>query len=118
MKESVIQQDIRLALGLRDDVMLFRINVGSFRPIDGDPRRVIQSAPTGTPDLLGVLRRPNGIGQGLAIEVKTLKGKQRVAQAHWQTAWEARGGLYILARSVEDVLKVIDAPVDIGVNAT
>lgn len=34
MKEAVIQQDIRLALGMRDDVFLFRINVGKFRPLE------------------------------------------------------------------------------------
>jgi hypothetical protein len=54
MREAVIQQQIRLALGQRHDIMMFRINVGKFRPLDGGPR-VIQSAPEGTPDLLGVM---------------------------------------------------------------
>ena len=43
--EAVLQQQIRLTLGQRDDIMLLRINVGKFRPIDGDQRRVIQSTP-------------------------------------------------------------------------
>lgn len=103
MKEAVIQQEIRLALGQRDDIMLFRINVGKFRPLDGGPR-VIQSAPEGTPDLLGVIHP----GRAFAIEVKTDKGKQRTAQAAWQRAWEKRGGIYILARSVEDVYRGLD----------
>jgi hypothetical protein len=104
MTEAATQASIRLALGQRDDVMLFRINVGKFRPLHGDQNRVIQSAPNGTPDLLGVVG-PNG--RALAIEVKSLKGRQRDAQVAFQRAWEARGGLYILARSVDDVLKAL-----------
>jgi hypothetical protein len=101
--EAVIQQNIRLALGQRDDIMLFRINVGKFRPLEGGAR-VIQSAPEGTPDLLGVMSP----GRAFAIEVKTEKGKQRTAQAAWQNAWEKRGGIYILARSIEDVYRGLD----------
>jgi hypothetical protein len=102
--EAVLQQEIRLDLGLRDDIMLFRINVGMFRPLEGDQRRVIRSAPEGTPDLLGVISP----GRAFAIEVKAPKGRQREAQAAWQMAWEKRGGIYILARSVADVYKGLD----------
>ena len=103
MREAAIQQEIRLALGQRHDIMMFRINVGKFRPIDGGSR-VIQSAPEGTPDLLGVISP----GRAFAIEVKTDKGKQRLAQVAWQNAWEKRGGIYIIARSVDDVYKGLD----------
>ena len=102
MNESQIQAAIRLALGQRDDVMLLRINVGKFRPLHGPQDRVITSAPPGTPDLLGVWN-----GRALAIEVKNAKGKQRPEQIAFQKAWEARGGLYILARSVDDVTQRI-----------
>jgi len=98
-----------LALGLRDDIFMFRINVGVFRPMHGDQRRAIRSAPDGTPDLLGV-KFP---GQAFGIEVKTAKGQQREAQKNWQKAWEKRGGIYILARSVEDVYKALDISVDV-----
>lgn len=106
--EAVIQQNIRLALGMRDDIFMFRINVGVFRPLHGDQRRAIRSAPDGTPDLLGV-KHP---GQAFAIEVKAAKGQQREAQKNWQKAWEKRGGIYVLARSVEDVYKGLDISVD------
>lgn len=102
MNEAAIQSQIRLALGQRDDVMLLRINVGKFRPLHGPQDRVIQSASNGTPDLLGVWN-----GRALAIEVKNAKGRQRPEQVAFQKAWEARGGLYILARSVEDVMEVL-----------
>ena len=103
-REAVIQQEIRLALGMRDDIFMFRINVGKFRPLDGGPR-VIQSAPDGTPDLMGVM---GPSGKAFGIEVKAAKGKQREAQKRWQEAWEKRGGIYILARSLEDVYRGLD----------
>jgi hypothetical protein len=106
--EAVIQQNIRLALGMRDDIFMFRINVGVFRPMHGDQRRAIRSAPDGTPDLLGVMAP----GQAFGIEVKAAKGAQREAQKNWQKAWEKRGGIYILARSIEDVYKGLDISVD------
>jgi nicotinamide mononucleotide adenylyltransferase len=102
MSEAAIQQQIRLALGQRDDVMLIRINVGKFRPLHGDQNRVIVSAPSGTPDLLGVWD-----GKALAIEVKKTKGQQSYEQKMFQRAWESRGGIYVLARSVEDVTRRI-----------
>lgn len=103
MSEAVLQQEIRLALGQRQDIMMFRINVGKFRPLDGGPR-VIQSAPEGTPDLLGVIAP----GRAFAIEVKAQRGKQRQVQVAWQVAWEKRGGIYILARSLNDVYNGLD----------
>ena len=103
MSEAVLQQEIRLALGQRQDIMMFRINVGKFRPLDGGPR-VIQSAPEGTPDLLGVITP----GRAFAIEVKAPRGTQRTVQIAWQNAWEKRGGIYILARSLDDVYKGLD----------
>jgi len=113
--EATLQQQIRLALGMRDDIMMFRINVGTFLPMSG-PKRAIKSAPDGTPDLLGVIRRefamidvpPIGIGQAFGIEVKSQKGRQREAQRAFQVAWEKRGGIYILARSLEDVYRGLD----------
>jgi hypothetical protein len=105
MTESRIQSEIRLAIGQRDDVMLFRINVGKFRPLHGPSDRVIQSAPNGTPDLLGVIAP----GRALAIEVKSQKGALRAEQRAFRKAWEARGGLYIVARCVDDVLQRISS---------
>lgn len=128
MSEAVLQQNIRLALGLRDDIFMFRVNVGVFKPLHGNQDRAIRSAPDGTPDLLGVLLRKldvpgirylkddeppiainvSSFGQAFAIEVKAAKGKQRDVQMRWEEAWVKRGGIYILARSIEDVYDGLD----------
>jgi hypothetical protein len=105
--EAHLQQEIRLALGQRDDIFMFRINVGKFRPLDGGAR-VIQSAPEGTPDLMGVMTP----GKAFGIEVKAQRGQQRDAQKKWQAAWEKRGGIYILAKSLQDVCEGLDIKLD------
>lgn len=102
-KEAHVLGEIRLHLGRTDDVMLIRINTGKFRPIKGPQNRVITSAPAGTPDLLGVMRG----GLALAIETKG-RGKQSPAQKNFQTAWERRGGVYIVAKSLQDVIERLD----------
>jgi hypothetical protein len=55
----------------------------------------------GSADLIGLLV-PSG--RGIAIEVKTPIGKLSPTQIAWRGAWERAGGLYILARSVEQAI--------------
>jgi hypothetical protein len=125
--EAPLLADIRLAIGLRTDVMACRVNAGVFKPLHGNQNRGIRSAPNGFPDLLVVQSRtvpvketvnPDGFqplerhvpmtfGQAIAVETKSARGTQRKAQVQFQAAWEAVGGTYILARSVQDVLDVI-----------
>ena len=108
---------------------IYRISTGVFRPIYGDGRRTIRTAPTGFPDIIGVQRRmakvkrvinPDGFqpveqvidlvyGQAIAIETKTTRGVQTQEQRDFQADFEHKGGIYILARSVEDVLRVLGA---------
>lgn len=113
--------------------MACRINTGVFLAVVGgkDSKRLgrVRSAPTGFPDIIGVQRREveavkqvsqsvfNPVeqrgklvyGQAVAIEVKAVGGNQTVEQAAFEQAWTAMGGIYILARSVEDVLSVLGA---------
>jgi hypothetical protein len=42
------------------------------------------------------------VGQALAIEVKTGKAKQTADQKRWQKAFEAAGGIYLIANGGED----------------
>lgn len=43
-----------------------------------------------------------------SIECKTLTGEQRRTQVAFQAEWERHGGLYTLARSVDDVRAVLE----------
>ncbi|MCZ4366646.1 hypothetical protein [Sulfitobacter dubius] len=57
----------------------------------------------GEPDISGCLD-----GRWIGIEVKTATGRQRPDQAKFQKAIEARGGIYIIARSPDDAITQIE----------
>lgn len=70
--------------------------------------------PAGTADLLGVTRvtiTPDMVGKVIgvatAIETKTAKGRQRDEQNTFERVMVAQGGLYILARSADDVANAL-----------
>lgn len=60
----------------------------------------------GVADILAVM--PDGTGRMLAIEVKTPKGKQSPDQVLFQKRLEEAGGVYVLARSVDDVKEITE----------
>jgi hypothetical protein len=66
--------------------------------------RKIRFGLKGSADILGII---GGQGKFLAIEVKTGRGRQTKEQKAFQKMIENHGGLYILARSVEDVKKAL-----------
>jgi hypothetical protein len=53
----------------------------------------------GSADLVGIYK-----GRFIAVEVKAEKGRQSPEQKAWQACVERAGGLYVLARSVEEAL--------------
>lgn len=93
--ESAIQSAILQYLKARR-VFCWRQNVGGI--VDGRGRYV-QFGLTGCSDILGIM--PGG--RFLAIEVKTPKGRVSPAQDKFRRNVEGSGGLYILARSIDDV---------------
>lgn len=114
--EAPLVAELRLALGSRKDMKMFRLNTGKYRAM-WDPKVIVTSAPAGTPDLLGCWHRPltivgrhgdpfdQRIGQFFAIETKARYGRQSQEQKDWQKAWESVGAIYLLARTVEQVLE-------------
>lgn len=58
----------------------------------------------GSADILGVLIS----GHALAAEAKTGTGRQQKNQGNFQTAWEKRGGIYVLFRSVDQLIEDIN----------
>jgi len=128
--ESTLLAKIRLAIGSRDDVRILRINTGVFRGITNS-KSVVRSAPNGTPDLICCWRRetrasrefnPSGqaftphtknyqlvYGQFLAIETKSKDGRLSEDQKNFKASFEEVGGIYVVARSVDDVLTALQA---------
>lgn len=99
MKEHEIQQRILLAIGARPDLRVWRNNSGAVK---NDRGQLIRFGCPGSADILGIMA-PDG--RFLAIEVKSDTGRQSDQQRHFQAMVENHGGLYILARSVDDVLR-------------
>lgn len=66
--------------------------------------RVNKNTIRGVPDIF--LMRNNGLGSVLyGIEVKSDSGYQSEHQKSFQAQFCANGGVYILARSVDDIIK-------------
>lgn len=72
----------------------FRLNTGAMK-ID---KRYVTFGKVGAPDIFVVHR-----GQCLGIEVKGPKGKQSQAQWEFAERLTVAGGLYVVARCIEDV---------------
>lgn len=112
--ETKIQNQMMLDVGLRDDILLWRQQVGIFRAYD-DPSRVVHVGQPGMADLGAIVRvkiTPEMVGMevGIALqpEVKTPKGEQRKKQIGWMSAVEKVGGMYRLVRSTSELLQMID----------
>lgn len=101
MTEKQLQNEILRTFGPRSDMRLWRANVGVAR-LGGQRRsagRVVRFGLTGQADLTGIL--PNGLR--LEVEVKSVGGRQSPEQCRYQAMIQRFGGVYVLARSVEDV---------------
>lgn len=118
MREKEIQNEILRIFGTRPDLRIWRQNTGSAYG-EGVVRRVfalvrqgafseaVRMIATSRPVKFGVVGAADlsGIvaGRRLEIEVKGPDGKQSKEQANYQAMIERFGGVYVLARSVEDV---------------
>ena len=111
--ETTLQQQIRLALGTRTDLRLFRNQVSQLP----DPRtgRPVQfGLARGSADLIGwrtIKVTPEMVGQRIAIftsiEVKTATGRISPAQQAWLGAVRTAGGIAGVARSVRDANEIV-----------
>ena len=97
MRERDIQNAILREFATRSDLRLWVNPVGNAITPDGKQR--IRFGLIGQADLTGIL--PDG--RRLEIEVKNETGQQRPAQVRYQDMIRKFNGLYILARSVDDV---------------
>ncbi len=102
MSERSLQNDILIAWGPHPQVRIWRANSGqAFVPTRTGSRPVTMNVP-GCPDLIGWL--DNGThALFLGIEVKSPVGRLRESQIAFRAVLTRMHGIYILARSVEDV---------------
>ena len=115
--ETTLQQQIRLAVGTRSDLRLFRNQVGSL-PDPRTGRLVTFGLAKGSADLIGwrtVTVTPEMVGQRIAVftslEIKTATGRLSPAQTHWFHAVRSAGGIAGVVRSVPDALRIVTSPV-------
>jgi len=101
MSEKSIQNAILRAYATRPDMRLWRQNTGAAR-FKG---QVVHFGVPGQADITGILHD----GRRIEIEVKSETGRQSPEQQRYQRMIERFGGIYILARSVEDVTAALRA---------
>ena len=95
MKEKRLQNEILRAFGTKRWMRLWRANTG----VAQIGSRVVRFGVPGQADLTGIL--PDG--RRLEIELKSDGGRQTEDQGNFQRMIERFGGIYVLARSLDDV---------------
>lgn len=112
-QETVLQQNIRLALGQHSELRLFRNETGKL-PNPRTGKWVRFGLAKGSSDLIGfktIKITPEMIGKDLAVfcsvEVKTNTGQLSKYQHNWLQAVKKAGGITGVARNVGDALKIL-----------
>lgn len=97
MSEADLVAAILIRYGSHPRIRIWRANVLVAKDSRG---RVVRAGIPGQADISGLLA-PHG--RRLEIECKSPTGRQRDDQRRWQAMIESFGGLYVLARSTDDV---------------
>lgn len=105
IREAEIQHAIRLVIGARPDVLLFRNNTGVTKHRSSVVRYGLC---VGSSDLIGVLTMPDGTGRFLALECKTPTGSATREQLLFLELVRKRGGFAAIVRSVDDAQQAIN----------
>lgn len=101
-RESAVVAAVLAYLTCRGDVIAWRNNTGAYSP---RPGQWIRFGHEGSGDIIGLIA-PSG--RFLSIECKRPKGARlSAAQERHRDQVLAAGGIYILARSVDDVERAL-----------
>jgi hypothetical protein len=100
MSESAVVNAVLLAVCNLPGSLMYRNNTGKLRDARG---RWVTFGLIGSGDIMGTYH-----GRAVAIECKTPRGALRQSQRRFRDAWEAAGGVYILARSPADALSALE----------
>jgi hypothetical protein len=101
MRESYLVNSIIRRFYSEPRVYIWRANSGKIKTAHGT--WIVLNTP-GTPDLIGFIAPQ---GRFIGIECKVDSNKQNDNQIAFQKELEERGGIYILARTLEDAEKAI-----------
>jgi hypothetical protein len=105
---QILVTKILCELSKNKNIRVWANSTGVAKSLDDE--RFIKYGLNGSADIIGIaFRQDKNIGQFLAIEVKTGKATQSAAQKNFEKMIKDRGGVYILARSVLDALKGVEA---------
>lgn len=98
--ETPVMRAVLVAVTALPGVMAWRNQTGAGRTVDG---RWISFGLKGSADIIGACR-----GRAIAIESKRPRGgRWEEQQQRFAKAWCAAGGVYILARSVDEALAAL-----------
>lgn len=103
MAERDIQAAILATFGARPYLRLWRQSVGTALLGTGPARRMVSFGLPGMADLSGILR----CGRRVEVEVKAPEGRVAPAQQRWADMVQAYGGVYTVARSTDDVDRML-----------
>ena len=109
-KESQIQKSILDYLRLKR-IFCFKMNTtGIFKKDTGS---YIPSQNVGAPDIFAFIPAgkitPDNTSycRAYALEVKRPKNTQSLSQIEWQKKFEDAGGIYLIVRSIDDIMNVL-----------
>jgi hypothetical protein len=100
MKESVIQNAVRLHLGQKDDMVIFRNNVGQYHDDRGNWVRY--GLCPGSSDLIGFI---GPTGRFFAAEIKSSTGRITPEQRAFLDLVNSKGGYGCVIRGVTEAEK-------------
>lgn len=106
--EAEILRAGQLAVGARPDCRVFRNSVGMAKnPETGQVIRY--GLVNGSGDLIGwVTRKACGCARFLSAEIKSASGRQTPEQKTFERVVRTAGGIYVLARSADDLVRAVD----------
>ncbi len=102
-EEKDLQTRILTLFGSMPELRLFRANVGVAVPMGRDVP--VRFGVVGQADVNGIVRG----GRRIEIEVKSPTGKRTPEQVAWGRMVESFGGIYVVARSTDDVFVALAA---------
>lgn len=105
--EADLQRSARQFLTIalpRHEALFFHVPNGGYRALATAGRLKAEGVVPGVADFIIIWK-----GRAMAIELKARKGRLSKAQQHWGGAFTLAGGLYAVARSLDDVAAFLDA---------